>query len=90
MAHVPLGPIAAAQIEGECLRLYRKVIDRTNLQATDDFIGAGGNSVQAVLIATELEALFGIEVTMDTFYERNSASELASWLAETLSQQHER
>ncbi|HEV7369325.1 acyl carrier protein [Arenibaculum sp.] len=80
-----MNALRRAEVEGTCLRIYRETLDAPGLDPADDFAGAGGDSIKAVLITTELEAAFGVEVAMRTFFEKASVREMADWLCEALS-----
>lgn len=67
-------------VEAECLRIYQRILDAPELQPTDEFDHVGGDSMKAVLIATELENAFGVDVPMATFYEHTNVAEIANWL----------
>ena len=67
-------------VEAECLRIYQRILDVPDLQPSDEFLHAGGDSMKAVLIATELEDTFGVELPMATFYEHKNVAEIANWL----------
>ncbi|MEA2665014.1 MAG: acyl carrier protein [Candidatus Eremiobacteraeota bacterium] len=72
--------ISPDAVEAECLRIYERILDVPDLQPTDEFIRVGGDSMKAVLIATELENTFGVELPMATFYEHKNVAEIANWL----------
>ena len=47
----------------------------------DNFFSLGGDSLQIVRVALELEKRFGIFVSPDTFVTTQTIRELARWLA---------
>ncbi len=73
-------PSAPDAVEAECLRIYERILGVTDLQPGDEFVRVGGDSMKAVLIATELESAFGVELSMATFYEHKNVAEIANWL----------
>jgi len=70
----------AREVEEKCLRIYRKAMGVPALLSTDEFAHAGGDSVKAVLIATELETEFGVEIPMATFFEQKTVAAMSDWL----------
>lgn len=67
-------------VEAECLRIYQRILGVDDLTPADEFEQAGGDSMKAVLIATELETAFGVDVPMATFYDHKNVAEIATWL----------
>lgn len=67
-------------VEAQCLRIYERILDVPDLRPEDEFIRVGGDSMKAVLIATELEEAFAVELPMATFYEHKNVAEIATWL----------
>jgi polyketide synthase PksN len=74
------------EIEERCLRIYREMLGVGALDPEDGFSEAGGDSTKAVLISTELECTFGVEVPMRIFFEKPSVREMAEWLCDALAQ----
>ena len=46
----------------------------------DNLPSLGGNSLQAVIVAAELETHFGLQIPAEVFEERHNIQELASWI----------
>jgi surfactin family lipopeptide synthetase A/lichenysin synthetase A len=69
------------EIAEKCLQIYRTAMGVPALLSTDEFSHAGGDSVKAVLIASELEIAFGVEIPMATFFEKKTVAEMSDWLS---------
>lgn len=72
------------EVEERCLRIYRETLGVGALAPEDGFSEAGGDSTKAVLISTELECAFGVEVPMRTFFEKRNVREMTDWLCDAL------
>ena len=57
---------------GQLLPLWRKALGRDQLQATDDFFAAGGDSLKGIELLTEVAATFGVEVPPLAMYDEAS------------------
>lgn len=60
------------------LRIFEKEIGRPGATAEDNVFSLGGDSLQAVRIAAELEKTFGVTMTEEVFERADSIRELAS------------
>jgi acyl carrier protein len=74
------GDADAGTVEARCLAIYERVLGVSPLAPDAEFAEAGGESMHAVLIATELENDFGVELPMATFYQYPTVAEMAAWL----------
>lgn len=70
------------QLETDLLALWRKVLDRRDLNVSDNFFDAGGDSLAAVSILTGIEKIIGRRVPMYLITERPTVEGLAAALGE--------
>ena len=57
---------------GQLLPLWRRALGRDQLQETDDFFGAGGDSLKGIELLGEVTATFGVEVPPLAMYDEAS------------------
>jgi acyl-coenzyme A synthetase/AMP-(fatty) acid ligase/acyl carrier protein len=70
------------EVEQTVLRLWRSALEMPSLEADHNFFAAGGTSLQAVVLISEMAAVFGIELSLDTIFRCPSARELAAVIAQ--------
>lgn len=71
-----------AEFESVILDIFREVLAAPDLDYDDDFFAAGGDSLAAVAVTTELEGQFAIEDAMPLVFMYPTARELARALTE--------
>lgn len=59
---------------GQLLPLWRKALGRDQLQETDDFFAAGGDSLKGIELLAEVTATFGVEVPPLAVYDEASTA----------------
>jgi len=64
------------------LTLWRRLLGHPALGITDDFFAAGGHSLLAVRMASDVAASFGIELPLPRLVEMATVEKLALWLRE--------
>ncbi|ACA20354.1 phosphopantetheine-binding [Methylobacterium sp. 4-46] len=62
--------------------IYAQVLDLQVVGPDDDFMTLNGDSHQAVLLALELEAAFGVPVPVETIGDLGTVRRVATWIAE--------
>jgi acyl carrier protein len=71
-------------VEDPMIRAVATVFEKVlgySASAEDNVLTLGGDSVQAIAIALELEDRFDIEIPIDEFQATQSIRELADWIA---------
>ena len=69
-------------IIAEVARVFEQVLDVTGATADDNVASLGGDSLQAVDIAAELERRFGVIVSEETMASALTIEDLALWIAD--------
>lgn len=62
------------------LKLWEEIIGISNLKLTDDFFSIGGDSLAAVRFLTQVNALYKIKISMDSFTQMLSAQEVVDYI----------
>jgi acyl carrier protein len=57
---------------GELLPLWCRALGREQVQGTDDFFAAGGDSLKGIQLLAEVTAAFGVEVPPLAMYDEAS------------------
>lgn len=65
----------------EVIDIFHAMLGQVGATPEDNFFSLGGDSLQVVRVALELEKRFGIFVSPDTFVTTQTIRELARWLA---------
>ena len=60
---------ASAVTEAELLGIWQDALSQPDLQATDDFFGAGGHSLLAVRLMGRLQSLLGRDLPLSTLFQ---------------------
>jgi fengycin family lipopeptide synthetase D/gramicidin S synthase 2/tyrocidine synthetase-2 len=76
----PADPIANPVI-AEVARIFETVLGTTGATPDDNVASLGGDSLQAVKVAIELETRFQIAIPADIFESTQTIRELARWIA---------
>jgi len=76
-------PVATALIE-----IFERVLGDVRATADDNIYTLGGDSLQAVRIALELEARLGIAIPVEVFEAAQTIGELAGWIATRSGPEH--
>ncbi len=69
-----------SSIEEVVLSCSREVLEADQLELEDDFMGAGGDSLSAVMLATAVEGELGVELPMHVIFDSASLAEIAQYL----------
>jgi acyl-coenzyme A synthetase/AMP-(fatty) acid ligase/acyl carrier protein len=65
----------------EVALIFERILEISGATPEDNLPSLGGDSLQAVLVAAELEARFGFAIPLEIFETRRSIRGLASWIA---------
>jgi amino acid adenylation domain-containing protein len=76
MTHPSDNPLIA-----ELIRIFESVLGNVGATPEDNVSSLGGDSLQAIRVALELERNFGITIPVDAFESIQTIRELARWLA---------
>ena len=68
-------------IIAEVAKVFEQVLEVTGASADDNLASLGGDSLQAVDIAAELERRFGVIVSEETMASAHTIQDLALWIA---------
>jgi amino acid adenylation domain-containing protein len=88
-----LAQIDASRIEQDChgienpiiaevAKVFEQVLEVTGATAEDNLASLGGDSLQAVDVAVELERRFGVMVSEETMASAHTIQDLALWIAD--------
>jgi fengycin family lipopeptide synthetase E len=66
----------------EVARVFEQVLEVTGATADDNLASLGGDSLQAIDIASELESRFGVIVSEETMAGAHTIQDLARWIAD--------
>jgi amino acid adenylation domain-containing protein len=80
----PRGPIEAKLAE-----IWAKVLGLKLVGVQDDFLGLGGHSLLATRVLSEVTSVFGVELTLRTFFDNPTIQEMARAITQTLSKRSE-
>jgi len=69
-------------IIAEVAKVFEQVLEVTGATADDNLASLGGDSLQAVDIAAELERRFGVIVSEETMASAHTIQDLALWIAD--------
>src|SRR5262249_27507287 len=69
-------------IIAEVAKIFEQVLEVTGATADDNIASLGGDSLQAVDIAAELERRFGVMVSEETMASAHTIQDLALWIAD--------
>ena len=69
-------------IEEVLVRIWRERLSRDSIGIHDDFFDLGGDSLEASLLALEIEQAFGIELPLSVFVDRTTIAQLAEYVRE--------
>ena len=67
-------------LEIDLVRLYRRTTGAAEVGVDDDFFAVGGSSVTAIDVVTEIHEQFGVELSLDTFFELATVAKVAAFL----------
>jgi polyketide synthase PksJ len=91
---IALAQIDASRIDQDCsdgmenpiiievAKVFEQVLEVTGATADDNLASLGGDSLQAVDIAAELERRFGVTVSEETMASAHTIQDLALWIAD--------
>ena len=65
----------------DLVKIFESVLGNVGATAEDNVSSLGGDSLQAVKVALELEKYFGVVVPANVFESMQTIQELARWLA---------
>ena len=68
-------------------KLWRQVLGVEEIGVHDSFFGLGGHSLLAMRIASRMRDLFGVEISVQTLFERPTIAELAEEIAGSVREQ---
>jgi acyl carrier protein len=63
------------------LEIVRKVLEKPEMSADDDFLVFGGDSFRMVLLVQALEERFGISVDPGLAFDAPTPREMSKWIA---------
>ena len=64
------------------LDIWREVLQRPAMTATDDLFDLGGDSVAMTRIAARIQDRLGVDLPLDAFFEAPTAEALAGVIAD--------
>jgi acyl carrier protein len=64
----------------ELVKIFESVLGNVGATLEDNVLSLGGDSLQAIKVALELEKHFGIAIPADVFESIQTIRELARWL----------
>ena len=64
------------------LDIWREVLRRPAMTATDDLFDLGGDSVAMTRIAARIQDQLGVDLPLDAFFEAPTAESLAGLIAD--------
>jgi acyl-coenzyme A synthetase/AMP-(fatty) acid ligase/acyl carrier protein len=70
------------EVVAEVIRVFEQIIGVSGATADDNIASLGGDSLQAVDIAAELERRFGVTISDETMASAQTIAALASWIAD--------
>lgn len=78
-----MGWTVSTAAEKEVAAVYARVLNlpSTRIGPGDDLFSLGGDSLQAIRIALELERAFGVEVTPETLADNSRVRDVAARLS---------
>ena len=88
----PLGrahPDELAAIEARLALIWRRALDVPSVAATDNFFDIGGNSLLAIRLFTDVEAVFGVRLPLSALFRSGTIQALACLLATDASAEDE-
>ncbi len=77
----PEGSTTATAIESVVLRLWRGALEMPTLGLDHNFFAAGGSSLQAVVLGSEIATVFRVELSLDTIFSSPSVREISAVIA---------
>ena len=80
----PRGPIEAKLAE-----IWANVLGLKLVGVQDDFLGLGGHSLLATRVLSQVTSVFGVELTLRTFFDNPTIQEMARAITQTLSNRSE-
>jgi acyl carrier protein len=96
LSNLKLDRVRLAQMDAECIaeminpvddpliteiiKLFESVLGSLRITPGDNVSSLGGDSLQAIKVALELELRFGIAIPVEVFESMQSIRELARWL----------
>ena len=80
----PRGPIEAKLAE-----IWANVLSLKLVGVQDDFLGLGGHSLLATRVLSQVTSVFGVELTLRTFFDNPTIQEMARVITQTLSKRSE-
>ena len=69
------------RVEVQLTALWRSVLGNESLGINDNFFDSGGHSLKAVELASFIEAIYGRQLPLATFFEAATVAEMAQLLA---------
>ena len=79
-AHVVLVARTADALEARLVRAWRRILQQARLDARSDFFAAGGDSLQAVQLAVELQAQLDRQIAASLIHSYPTPAALAAFL----------
>jgi amino acid adenylation domain-containing protein len=61
-------------------KIFEMVLGATNASSEDNILSLGGDSLQAIKVALELERQFGIAIQPENFFEMQTIRQVAEWI----------
>ena len=74
----------ATELEAAVLSIWRQLLSVNDLSVSDNFFDAGGHSILTLALMLEIESQLGIEVSLETIFERPTVRELCVSLSESI------
>ncbi len=65
------------ELEHRVAALWREILDRDEVGATDDFLDVGGDSMSGVELVNRVDELFGVSVELDEVFQSTTVRGLA-------------
>ena len=64
--------------------IWAEILERPHISRDDDFFNLGGDSLQGALVAAQIHAEFGVEVSLESIVDHATMSALAAFIDECL------
>ena len=65
------------EVETSLLAIWKRVLETEDFGVTDDFFALGGQSIKAMQCAAAIRDLFGVEMTVGTFFDHPTVEAMA-------------
>ena len=76
-------------IEAKLAEIWANVLGLKHVGVQDDFFGLGGHSLLATRVLSQVTSIFGVELTLRTFFDNPTIQEMARAITQTLSKRSE-